>query len=315
MRRIFYFCPDFPLPSAGTKRLYRHVCHLNRLGFDAYIVHQKKPFILSWHGYEAPVIWVEDNPTFLNEDILVFPEAMTNMMNMTKDFPCRRIVIVLNWAYIHTNLPKGENWKDYHIKRAITPSPFIKDFVEWSMGLDVTLIDNFVDHQRYYYDLVQKKMKISYMARKDLSGEILHSIFLKKESVLQNYEWVHLKDLDEEKYSRHILESKIFLATSPQEGMPTSVLEAMASGCIVIGFSGVGGNDYMIDKGESQNCFMVENGNFPLLGKKLEKIIHKLGKNENRFDSIINNAVKTAQQFKDYEKEGESLKRYFLSLV
>ncbi len=314
MNKIYYLCPDFNLPSAGTKRIYRHVFHLNRLGLNAAIVHQKRGFVLIWHGYRVPVIWLEDQPTINKEDVLVFPEGMAGLMKETARFPCHRVAVVLNWAYVYGNLPKGENWADYGITRVITPSPFIKDFIEWSMGLDVTLVGNYIDTTRYHYDPLVKRDQISYLARKDLSGEILNAIFMKKSSVAGSYRWVYLKDMNEDAYSRHIVESKIFLATSPQEGMPTSILEAMAAGCLAVGFSGMGGNDYMIGEGEKQNCFLVENGNYPALGKMLERITDELQKDSHRYDPVIINGIETAGRFRDFDKEGESLKQFFGSL-
>ena len=73
----------------------------------------------------------------------------------------------------------------------------------------------------------------------------------------------NLNELAEDQYAKELNTSKVFLATSSQEGMPTSTLEAMASGCIVVGFSGIGGNDYMMGEGENQNCILIENGNYP----------------------------------------------------
>lgn len=151
MGNIFYFCPDFSSPSGGTKRLYRHVAHLNRMGFKAFIVHNKRGFVLTWHGYKVPVLWLEDRLSFQDDDILVFPEGMVSFMKQTRNFNCTRIAIALNWAYVYPSLPKGEDWKDYGINQAITPSRVIKDFLEWSMGLGVTLIDNYVDTKRYLY--------------------------------------------------------------------------------------------------------------------------------------------------------------------
>ena len=137
MGNIFYFCPDFSPPSGGTKRLYRHVHYLNNLGLKAFIVHLKKGFVLTWHGYQVPVLWLEDNLSFGVDDILIFPEGMPSLMKQTQHLKSKRIAIALNWAYIYKTLPSGENYKDYGITEAITPSPVIKDFLEWSMDIDV----------------------------------------------------------------------------------------------------------------------------------------------------------------------------------
>ena len=93
MRRILYFCPDFPQPSGGTKTLYRHAQRLRTLGFDAFIVHQKHSFALTWHSYTAPILWLEDKPQLHKDDVLVFPEVMLDFVRQTQNFAGQRIVI------------------------------------------------------------------------------------------------------------------------------------------------------------------------------------------------------------------------------
>jgi hypothetical protein len=315
MNTIYYFCPDFPQPSAGTERLYRHVFHLNRLGYNAVVAHQTRGFELTWHEYRVPVVWIEDGLDIRPDDVLVYPEGMVPLMQETRAFPCKRVVIALNWAYIHRNLPNGETWLDYGINQAMTPSPLIKAFLEWSMGLDVTLVGNYVDTKRYLYDPAIKRLKISYMARKDPAGDILHAVFKRKSNpVSSSLEWVRLENMEEGEFAGHLMESRIFLATSTQEGMPTSMLEAMASGCLVVGFSGVGGNDYLIGSGGVQNCILIENGNVPGLGRALDYVLRELERDRCCYDRIIRNGIETAKRFQDFNEEGESLAAFFETL-
>lgn len=314
MKKIYYFCPDFSPPSGGTKRLYRHVFHLNRHGFKAFIVHYKKGFKLTWHGFDVPVLWLEDNLNFKDEEVLVFPESMPSLMKQTKDFNCKRLVIALNWAYIFNSLPGEDNWNDYGVSMAITPSLVIKDFIQNSMSVDVTLIDSYINGEKFTYNPAVKKNKIVYLTRKDKTGETLRLIFKRKDNSLDTWEWTPLTDMNEDEYAVHLREAKIFLATSLQEGIPTSILEAMSSGCVVVGFPGVGGNDYMVGDGDKQNCIAVENGNLPELAKNLRQVLSEWDKNNHIRELIIKNGIQTAGQFHDLDKEGNCLKEYFQAL-
>ncbi len=173
-KRILYFCPDYPQPSGGVKTLYRHVHRLREAGADAAVVHQKHGFRLDWHVYPAPVMWLEDRPQFGAEDFLVFPEVMADMVRQTAGFAGERAVISLSWLPSYARLQPGERWQDHGITRVLTTSPAIRRHLSWSMQIDVTLIPEYIDPALYVYRPGDKTRRISYLTRKDGSGEWLH---------------------------------------------------------------------------------------------------------------------------------------------
>ncbi len=315
MSRIFYFCPDFPQPSGGTKTLYRHVHQLRQLGFDAAIVHQKRGFVLTWHPYQAPVIWLEDQPKFGPADICVFPEVMVDYVRQTQNFRGKRVVIALSWAPAYNRLRPGERWQDLGITHVLTKSVVIQRYLQWGMDLSATLVTEYVDPARYFYAPTQKKPQIAYLTRKDPSGDWLQGIFQRKGPPLTSYTWLPLRNMDEASYAQHLRASAIYLVTTLQEGMHVSVLEAMACGCLVVGYAGVGGNAYMIGAGERQNCILVENGNLPLLGEVLEETVRTLLSNQQPDPLLIANARTTAQGYQDPAAEAQSLQAFFAGLL
>ena len=58
-------------------------------------------------------------------------------------------------------------------------------------------------------------------------------------------QWLEIRDRSREEVAALLRSADIFLATGFPEGCPLPPLEAMASGCVVTGFSGFGGWDYM----------------------------------------------------------------------
>jgi len=88
----------------------------------------------------------------------------------------------------------------------------------------------------------------------------------------------------------------------------------MAAGCIVIGFSGVGGNDYMVGEGKKQNCILIENGNYPELGKKIEELLITLKENPNAYERVKRNGIETARRFQDVKAEAQSLNEFYSGL-
>lgn len=311
MSRIFYFCPDASQPSGGIKTLYRHVHRLGHAGLDAYIVHQKQGFQLTWHGYDVPVVWLADRPQFAPDDVLVFPEVMLNYARQTQQFAGTRVVIALSWLPSYSRLQPGERWQDLGIQHVLTKSPHIQRFLQWSMDLETTLIPEFVDPIRYRHAPEQKRLEVTYMTRKDNSGEWLRGALTRKGSPFDRFSWTALHNMDEETYAAHLRRSAVYLPTTMQEGMNVSALEAMACGCLVVGYAGVGGGDYMVGAGATQNCILVDNGNLLALGQTLEQVLRQMHADRNHYANIVHNALTTAQRYQDAEAETRALTAFF----
>ncbi len=314
MSRILYFCPDFPQPSGGIKTLYRHAQRLVELGFDAWIVHQKRPFRVTWHGYEAPTLWLSERPQFRSQDILVIPEVMPQIMQQTARFAGERIVIALSWSPTYWNLPSGQDWRTYGIERVLTKSPLIQSYLRWSMDIEATLISEYVNEERYRYTPESKRPKVCYLTRKERSAAWLHSLLCAKGKPFTEFEWMPLRELSEDEYARQLREATVYVSTNMQEGMNTSVLEAMACGCVVAGYSGIGGF-YMDGAGEERNCILVENGNLPALGEQLEDALRRLSADPAAFASVVRNGLRTAGAYQNPDDEAHSLRSVYAPLV
>ncbi len=320
MTRIFYFCPDFPQPSGGVKTLYRHVDRLRQLGFEAAIVHQKRDFRLTWHGYDVPIVCLEDRPQFSSVDVWVFPEVMADMARQIHKLsapnqPARRVVIQLSWAPAYNRLRPGERWQDLGIAHVLTCSPTIQRHLQWSMQCEATLIPEVVDGERYRPQAEEKLAQIAFTTRKDPSGEWLQGVLTGKGQPFNAFTWLPLRNMDEATYASHLRQSAIFVASTMQEGTHISVLEALACGCLVVGYAGVGGNDYLVGEGAGQNAILVENGNLLQLGQRLENVLRAWNADRQKFAPILENALATARCYQDPTAESEALREFFSMLV
>ena len=112
-----------------------------------------------------------------------------------------------------------------------------------------------------------------------------------------NLEFIEMKGLTEHDYAAVLRESEIYLTTSEFEGINISVLEAMACGCICIGFDGIGGKDYIIGEGEYQNFIQVEPMNFIELSRQLYDLLTKIDSKDSFVDKIRENDLRTARKF------------------
>ncbi len=92
-------------------------------------------------------------------------------------------------------------------------------------------------------------------------------LFLDDE-IKQKAEFVILENqYSQTEIAEHFREADIFLAIGYPEGFALPPLEAMACGCAVIGFTGGGGLDHMID---GKTALVAEDGNVSELAACLQ---------------------------------------------
>jgi glycosyltransferase involved in cell wall biosynthesis len=313
--RIFYVLADYPHPSGGTRRMYRHVHQLNRLGFDAVMVHQKRPFKSTWHGYDVPVTWLSEHPVLGARDVVVCTESTPSLLRHLKDADCQRVVCALAWSPGYVKLNPGESWGDYGVKEVITPSPVIAEYVRWTMGLEVTIIGEYVDPGLYSHQPGEKSDSIAYMPRKDPAGDILRGVYSARGAPFDRYAWVACNALAQADYARALRAARIYLPPSTMEGANVSVLEAMACGCLVVGYHGGGGRAFMRGGGPGQNCVLVENGDLPAFGPALEAVLRALARDPDAYAPVIASALATARPYQDEGLEARSLATFYSRLL
>ena len=268
---IYILCPDINIPSGGIKRLYRIASVLHNAGFNACILHEKTGFSQEWVNNTAPVCYA-DQITLKPNDIIVIPETLPDTMKQIPDF-CRKVVHAFSWTYIFQNMKKGETWRDYNIEMALTPSSVIADFIKWSIGVPVYKFETGIDKTLFSYKPETKEDVISFLIHRNLEGKWTRKIFSQLPRDIPTYKWIGISNRTEDEYAEIIRKSKIFLATGIREGVPGSILEALSCGTVVVGYRGVGGNEYLVNDGPDKNFFGVENGDYFALSRSLEKVV------------------------------------------
>ena len=221
----------------------------------------------------------------------------------------------MSWTPTYWRLQPGQSWRDFGITRVMTPSPVIQTFVRWSMGLEATLFNKYVNPDLYHWEPEHKQLEVAYLTRKDRSGAWLQGILQRRGAPLDAVAWQPLHNLAEADYAQHLRRAKVYLVTHLQEGMNISVLEAMACGCLVVGYSGIGGDVYMQGSGQDRNCVLVENGNLPALGRALEEVLTRLIDDPDAYAAEIENGVATARRYQDLAAEEQSLRAVFDPLL
>lgn len=274
---IFFFCPDYDFPSGGVRVIYRHVDVLNSLGVEAYVVHKKRGYRCKWFDNSTPVLYIENGVAwraykrlgrFLGrnyaegvmlygnsrrkvgvEDIFVVPEILGP--NVGKFAPGIPKVILNQGCYL--------TFRGYPLDRALPTSPYMSkdvvavlinsdDGLTWLQyafgGLNVSRFHVSIDPKLFCYK-GDKKRQICFSPRKN-HGMVRHLIqTLIARDALAGFELVPFSGIDQVAVAKIMQESAIFLNFGQYEGFGLPPAEAMACGCVVIGFHGGGGKEFM----------------------------------------------------------------------
>lgn len=273
--RIYFLCPDVAHATGGVTKIYEFASALKSQGFNAIIVHQDPGYRLSWFSSDVPVVSrartvVEPN------DLLVIPEFMGDVIPKLKG--CTKIVL-----YQASFNPADAHFSDEQVVSLITVSDYIQRYASFAHPRANSLrIRMGYDSFTFFPDFSKKKKQIAYLPRRraDDSRRILKA--LERRGSLKGWSVVAIDGLSASEVANLLRESAIFLSFSQREGFGLPPLEAMACGCLVVGFHGHGGAEffdpsYCYPIPEDDICFFQETLEGLLLNPKIEAICKDKG--------------------------------------
>lgn len=310
---IYFFCPDLDIPSGGINVIYRLAETSAAAGYSCFVMHQKKGFRNHYVPHNPQFGYWEDGLNFKAGDVVVIPETEPAAMKQLPD-SLRKVVLSLSWSYIFENIPKGESWRDYGIRQVLTNSGVVADFINWSMAIDVHELVAPVDHDLFYFDPANKKPLLAYMAHRNNQGELVEKIFSQLPREVPRWEWIGINNMSIDAYAEVLRRATFFVTTGLREGRPGPILDAMAAGCVVVGYGGVGGNQYIVPDGSRQNAFKVENHDYRDLAKMVEKVLHMAAQKSALIDQVRDNGIQTAKPL-TFEAERASLLTFWETLL
>lgn len=160
----------------------------------------------------------------------------------------RCAIYVQNWAFLLGRLPNGVTWQSLPVRMLAVSEP-VRTFIQETTGLDSKILPPALDHHFFLPSgAASSNMRIAWMPRKNRGmatqiRTIFEALATTRGKPLP--EWIAIENLTLENVALTMQSCQIFLATGFPEGFGLPPLEAMACGCLVAGFGGMGGWDYM----------------------------------------------------------------------
>ena len=155
-------------------------------------------------------------------------------------------------------------------------------------GLKIHRIHNCIDKKLFFYR-EKKKNIISFMPRKHADEALQVMNILKFRDVLQDFEIVPIANKSEKEVARNSWRLFNVLSFGYPEGCPLPPAEAMATGCVVIGYHGFGAREYF----RPEFSYPVETGNTLQFAQQVETAIVKYYAEPEKFTQM----GKTASDF------------------
>ena len=247
--RVLVLCPDWTFPAGSVRKLYRHVDVLNGNGIDAMIVHQNSGFRCRWFENQTPVTYLEAVWPPRATDILLIPESISaQIVPVTRGV--RKVILNQNAYQTFIGDTSGAQRavvprRDLDVLATLVVSEDSRRYLEYIFpGHPIHRIHNSVDPALFHYQ-AQKQRRIVFMPRKKKDDAVQVLNMLRMRGALEGFEVVAVSNQNERETAKILRESMLFMSLCTYEGSPMPPLEAMACGCLTVGYHGRGGAEYV----------------------------------------------------------------------
>ena len=247
MSRILYISHDIAQPRGGIGVLYDHVAALREHGLDAFIVHATPGFRYAFARRDVPVIDAS-HLGVSRTDVLVVPEDHAAAIRKCREVTCRKVLLCQNHFYVFHGLTPGETWRNFGFSAYMCVSSPIQQALRRWFGVDASVVRPAVDDVFFSEDLkpFTPPIMVACMPRKGPHNIRLVQGLLAAAGHVhgEDLSWLEIDGLSKDQVAARLRDAHVYVSTSIYEGLGLPPLEAMAAGCLVMGFAGGGGLDY-----------------------------------------------------------------------
>lgn len=282
---VYVLCPDLKTPFGGVMKLYEVVDTLNANGIESYIIHDDKNFKAEWFENSTKITDFK-SVVVKEDDLLIIPEVYGN--HILKYYTgVRKIIFNQNSFYTLMQFKENISYaKEVYLHKDIAQVMVVSDhdynFIKWLFPtVRLSRITLGINSNLFFY-AADKKKQIAVMPRKVANDyNLLVQLLILRED-LQEYTIKVIDNLSLENVAEILRESEIFLSFSHQESFGLPPAEAMACGCIVIGYHGQGGKEFF----KADLTYPIEQSNLMDYTECVGKVIKQFETNPLKMQEI-----------------------------
>jgi glycosyltransferase involved in cell wall biosynthesis len=242
--RIVFLCPFAKHEiTGGIKTIHRQAALLSEAGFEACVYQPDGP--PSWFESRVKVLTARQFAA-QPSDVLVFPETLNGPLAELAQarLPAKKVLFCQAHYYLLFNSIPAERIAHLGFDRVICQSAVAKGFLERVLQFsDVAVVPCYIDREVFFPRA--KKPQITFIPRKlPREAASIQKIFALKYRHFDSVPWIAIDNRSERELAEIFGTSTIVLSLPFLESFGLVPLEAMASGALVLGFHGYGGQEY-----------------------------------------------------------------------
>lgn len=264
------------------------ICH-ECFGSQVYIVqtHKRKRGKSRYHyKYDFPTLSIYNMRRMIKKQDLFMCNPAQSRHGFGNLLPAQKLMYLQGVS----NYKQLDEKFDFYV----SASSFVQDHTKSNYSIDSPVINPYVDLKLFLNDIPwhEKSNEILILNYKTDPQPLLDQLLecYKAKYKTKTPEFKKVGGLKQKEWANMLKKHKFFLNVSPIEGFGLPSLEAMASGCAVLGLDSYGSRDYF-DSG--RNALVVPEGEIETLADYLYEMV----KDPNKGKAISRNAVITAEKF------------------
>ena len=251
--KFFFYYPTWPKPSGGNKQLRLMASMLSEIGVESSLIRDREylndPAAFddnAFYDVAVPVArfaFNEAGDHLGGDDVLILPEVLLDRtLPICASWRCRIAVNNQNGFFALRYRPPGRRFAG-RIEFAIANAPYVAAINHRFLGVEpnrVFCVPYWVTHPPFELrdGTGERELAVCYMPRK--LPEAMTQIREIVERRNPGVGWVEIDGVAVDRVAALYRQNCIFFSAQDLEGFGLPALEAMACGCLVVGFAGTG---------------------------------------------------------------------------
>ncbi|WP_207102466.1 glycosyltransferase family 4 protein [Paracoccus shandongensis] len=305
MARFLFYIPGTAAPCGGVSVILDWVRLLRENGFEAEAICETPGFEYKFGPQSSKILYTAEvarvlgarnfllrrmrNPVFRNpepskvlnlrdDDIIVVPEYSAPWLPAA--FPRHKLVLLVQ-AYVWLKERKKRlAWDPARFCAVIAVSEICLGFARLMNLSPLHKVPLAIDTTLFRPG--PKENIIAYMPRRRPDDVELLVRSLKDRGQVSDYQLQPIDGMPLSEVAAILGRARIFLSFSENEGFGLPPAEAMAAGCLVVGFTGGGGDEFF----DPQWSFPIPDGNLPQFLHKVEDMVSEYRSDPRRLDAM-----------------------------